>query len=94
MQTWWADYYDNASDDQTSYWETFEAKDSKNATEKAMARPGDWMRVDLTITILKKTKLGHCRGFYFLDSQRRPGMGKSRSSAPLGVAESAKRDTL
>ena len=54
MQTWRADYYDNASDDQASYSETFEAKDSKDATEKAMDRPGNWMRVDLTITILKK----------------------------------------
>jgi hypothetical protein len=54
MQMWRADYYDNASDEEASYSETFEAKDSKDATEKAMARPGSWTRVDLTVTILKK----------------------------------------
>jgi hypothetical protein len=54
MQTWRADYYDNVTDDEASYSETLEAMDSEDATEKALARPGDWMRVDLTVTILKK----------------------------------------
>lgn len=50
-----ANYYANRDDKEPSRSETFEAKTAEEAVEKAMSYSDDWMRVDVTISILKKS---------------------------------------
>jgi hypothetical protein len=42
-----ADYFDDREDKQPSFTEPFVAKDNNESVERAIARPGTWMRVDV-----------------------------------------------
>jgi len=55
MPKWRADYFDNREDSEPSHSELIEAKDANEAASKAAERKGDWMRVDLTLTVLKNS---------------------------------------
>ena len=49
-----ADYFDNPDDKAPSHSEYLEANDIDEAATKAVAKAGNWMRVDLAITFAKK----------------------------------------
>jgi hypothetical protein len=53
MSKWRADYFDNRDDRDPSHSEIIEAVNADDAATKAAAKPGSWMRVDLTLTVLK-----------------------------------------
>jgi hypothetical protein len=53
MPKWRADYFDNRDDEKPSRSEIIDAEDADKASMIAKERSGGWVKVDLTLTVLK-----------------------------------------
>ena len=83
MPTWRADYFDNRDDEKPSHSEIIEARDADEVSMKAAARPGEWVKIDLTLTVLKQSVLHWNRTIFQTQISSEVPTGRSRQGGPL-----------